>query len=235
MGDLAHSEALAHLILDQIPDNLSARLLLAELLLSQGRFGEGWPYYEARIAYRVAVGGTPQAVPSYPRWNGEQLAGKSIVIWPEQGLGDQIQFSRFVPALVALGARVTLLVGPELAPILQHLGAEVMTIVDGIHIPPHDFWTYPGSLPLHLGFLPSEPYLEAQFPSPSTTLRIGLAWQGNSSQSNDSNRRATPEIFRPLLGQSTQLVSLSPAQTNAKNFAQTAAMIDQLDLGRVVI
>ena len=59
---------------------------LGSLLLSRGRFAEGWRYYEERRA-----GEEPGA---FPRWSGEDLAGKSIVLWPEQGYGDIVQFAR---------------------------------------------------------------------------------------------------------------------------------------------
>ena len=230
VGALGESEALAREILIELPANLSARMLLAELLLSQGRFAEGWENYEARFDYRVAIGEPAQEAPTYSQWKGEDLSGKSILVWPEQGFGDQIQFARYIPELVAKAARVTILVGSELAAIFDHFGADVLAISDGLVVPRHDFWTYPGSLPLLLGTLPSNAYLKARVPAPSPKLRIGLTWQGNSLHSNDENRRATPEIFRPLLDLNAQLVALSPAQTGAVDFAQTAAMIDQLDL-----
>ena len=67
-GALGESEALAREILLELPANLSARMLLAELLLSQGRFAEGWENYEARFDYRVAIGEPAQEAPTYSQW-----------------------------------------------------------------------------------------------------------------------------------------------------------------------
>ncbi len=99
------------------PDHLSAQLSLGALLLSVGRFAEGWPLFEARVRMHERV--VPAVNLPYPEWQGEPLEGRSVFVQVEQGLGDQIQMCRFAGELKARGAsRVTLACRPPLASLL---------------------------------------------------------------------------------------------------------------------
>ena len=93
----------------------------ALLLLAMGKIEEGWPLYEARLRleylheYRRAF--------AMPRWSGvEDLAGRSILIHAEQGLGDTLQFCRYLRLLEAAGARVVFEVQAQLAELMRSLG-----------------------------------------------------------------------------------------------------------------
>lgn len=187
------------------PDHPRARLNLAYLLLGQGRLAEGWPLYESRYDARLSDRGMPPPAVSFPQWQGQSLRGKSLLVWPEQGLGDEIQFCRYAPMLKRLGAaRITWVAKGPLKALLRSLDGvdEVVGLDEALARPPaHDFWTFALSLPLHCGTvletIPAAiPYLRA---SPeriarwSTRLpvggrRVGLVWKGNGRHPNDGDR-----------------------------------------------
>lgn len=181
------------------PDYLLARHNLALLLLSLGRFSEGWGYYEARTNTGTT---TPEL--ACPQWQGESLAGKSLLVWPEQGLGDMMQFTRYVPILKEQGATyITLVCHPPLKSLMTTLAGvdKVVAIGDMGVLPTHDYWTFPLSFPLHcktgLETIPAHlPYLHAQpqrlakwLPHlPQQGFRVGLVWKGNPLHENDRHR-----------------------------------------------
>jgi Flp pilus assembly protein TadD len=240
------------------PEFAEARINLATLLFSLGRFGEGWPLYAIR---RIATKPPPI---NATFWQGELLAGRSILIWPEQGHGDQIQFSRYAPLLKQLGAgHVTLACRPALKPLLQTLDDVDMVISNEEQPLPHNLWTLPLSLPgawTHdIDSIPAKlPYLSA-LPSrierwrhllPNVGRRIGLVWKGSTEHAND-RRRSLPNIgtLTPLWkvpgmtfislqkGQGEDEAKQPPAHqpllhlgSDLKDFADSAAIIEQLDL-----
>ena len=133
-------------------------------LLRAGRWPEGWPMLEERV--RLAPDLVPPGPTSYPEWRGEPLEGRSILVWIEQGLGDQIMFGRFAGLLKARGAgQVTLVCRPPVAPVLATIpGVDAVIPIPvgaGAAIPRHQLWTRYFSLPWRLGItletLPSAP------------------------------------------------------------------------------
>jgi Flp pilus assembly protein TadD len=206
----AEAERYFRLALERAPGHALARLNLGYLLLAQGRLAEGWPLHDARYDPGLP---NPATVPprlDFPQWQGQSLAGKSLLVWPEQGLGDEIQFCRYLPLLKAHGARhITWVCKPPLKPLLQTLeGVDEVLIstVDIGAIAAHDYWTFPLSLPLHAGTtletIPARlPYLSAlperveswagRLPDAGlhdVRLKIGLVWRGNPDNPNDADR-----------------------------------------------
>ena len=214
------------------------RLGLGLAVMAQGRYPEGWALYGARHEIPSMGLPTPKDFP-YPEWRGEDLVGKHIVIFPEQGFGDQIQFARFTPQLQALGADVTLLCRPTLERLFAHSfpGARVLAATGAVDFPDPDYWVMAGSLPAPLGTtlesLPNEPYLAtpATWPPLPPGLKIGLATKGSPTNGNDRHRSLTPaqaaQLTSVLPG---QVIDLDPAVSGARDFADTAALIAQLDL-----
>jgi len=177
------------------------------MLLLQGRYDEGWREYEARYSSDLPEPDRfpyPDRAP-FPPWRGEPLAGKSLLIWPEQGYGDEIQFCRYLPLLKRQGAaRITLVCKPPLKALMETVeGADAVLSSDDVAeaVAPHDYWTYPLSIPLHckttVETIPARlPYLRAprehavRWSSrlPSDGFRVGLVWKGSDIHKSDSYR-----------------------------------------------
>ncbi|HRQ83110.1 MAG TPA: hypothetical protein PKZ97_18515, partial [Azospirillaceae bacterium] len=147
-----------------------------------------------------------------PRWRGEPLAGKSILLYEEQGRGDAIQFARFGPVVAALGATATVEVGADLVPLFRHSFAGLATVIEtGAPVPPTDFVCPLMSLPLALGATPERipgavPYLFAD-PAKAATqrrrlesdkLNVGVVWAGNPAFADDRRRSPGYAPLAPL-------------------------------------
>ena len=175
-------------------DDPAANFELAFLRLTLGEFREGWPLYEAR--FRVPALAIPtRDLGDVPRWRGpEPLAGKTLLVHAEQGLGDTLQFARYMPLLREKGAAVVFEVMPQLKALLGTLPGAVQLIARGDPVPPVDYHCPLLSLPLafdtQLTTVPNTvPYLAAE-PARIATwakrlqqlsgLRVGIAWQGNT-------------------------------------------------------
>lgn len=180
-------------------EHARARYNLSYLLLRQGRFEEGWPVLEAR-AWSQALNGQIPA----PRWQGEGPQGRSLLIGPEAGLGDMIQFSRYVPVLKEQGAvRIGIICPPSLKRLFLTLPGIDAVVATGEPVPDlgWDAWTLPLSLPrlcgTRLESIPAPiPYLRAEAGLVqawrsrlgAAGLRVGLAWKGNPKFENDRDR-----------------------------------------------
>jgi hypothetical protein len=189
----------------------AARFNLSYLLLRQGRFEEGWFCLESRN-YLTPL----SADMTCPRWQGEALSGKSILISHEAGQGDVIQFSRYAMVLKAKGAAsVTLICHPALK-ILFEEGLEgvdrIVSLDEVVDTASQDFWTPLFSIPHYcktrLDSIPASiPYLRLQPERikkwaqliPDKGLRVGLVWKGNPKFENDADRSlASLEVLAPL-------------------------------------
>jgi tetratricopeptide (TPR) repeat protein len=169
----------------------------ARALLSLGDFRQGWPLYEARLQLEHLR--SLRRHTDLPRWQGEEsIEGKTLFVYAEQGLGDTVQFCRYLPLLEARGAKVIFEVQPALEILLQHslltrAPAPAQILAVGAPLPPFDLATPLLSLPWLLGTeldtIPADvPYLSAD-PAQKASwqerlaalpgLKVGLAWQGN--------------------------------------------------------
>ncbi|RZF23698.1 tetratricopeptide repeat protein, partial [Paraburkholderia sp. UYCP14C] len=202
LGRFAEAKPCFVRALELKPDYVDARFNLSLLLLATGRYAEAWPNYEAR--YSPNMSDRKMVVPgfSYPQWQGEPLAGKSLVLLPEQGFGDCIQFTRYIPLLKGCGpSRISVVCDPVLGALLETVDGVDDVITDSGSVPEHDYWTFPLSLPMHFGTtvdtIPgSLPYVHAaparleywRNELPAEGLRIGLVWKGRGTHGNDRNR-----------------------------------------------
>ena len=120
------------------PAYRKARFNFAYVLLRQGRFAEGWACLEARDWYAPL-----ERHFACPRWQGESLVGKSVVVGCEAGYGDMIQFSRYVPWLKERGANhVSLICHQGLKTLLSTLPDvdTVYSITDDVPSSGWDIW-----------------------------------------------------------------------------------------------
>jgi Tfp pilus assembly protein PilF len=181
------------------PDYAKAHINLAYLYLRQGRFEEGWAHLERRT-WKY----TPPASITCPRWRGESLQGRSILIGHESGLGDMIHFARYAQVLRDQGARrITLVCPPALQTLLASMPGvdEVLSLDAALPAGNWDCWASLMSLPFHCktrlhGIPAALPYLHANQQAaarwnallPQARLRVGLVWQGNPKFENDDER-----------------------------------------------
>ncbi|MEJ0019896.1 MAG: tetratricopeptide repeat-containing glycosyltransferase family protein [Acetobacteraceae bacterium] len=221
------------------------------VLLLLGRFDEGWRNYEGR--WGIADHDAPRPDARVPQL--AEVAGKRVLLIPEQGHGDMIQFARYAPLLAASGAQVTLQTYPELRALMATLdGVDVM--VRGEPEPPADIVTPLLSLPLafatRVDSIPAAvPYLRPPADrldawrrrlGPRARPRIGLAWWGSQ---HIPKRSLPPDALAPLLAMPgiewhalqkdlppAQLLPVPLADHRAvlRDFADTAALIAALDL-----
>lgn len=172
------------------PNNVTAQFNLAVSLLLQGNYQQGWPAYEARWNYEHLAGTEPMF--SQPRWRGEDLKDKTILVVGEQGHGDCIQFVRFVYNLHLMGAQVKLQVTDGLIPLLNTSDIMQQVAGYGTDIGDFDYWvpimSIPGILGVTLDNLPriqsymnANPVLTKQWQDrlgPKLRMRVGISWSG---------------------------------------------------------
>jgi len=218
--------------------NAAAHHALATTLMAQGRYPEAGSHYAARFALTQLGLQRPEGL-SCPKWSGQALAGRHVVVFPEMGFGDQIQHARFAALLRDHGAEVTLLCLPGLDRLFTHSfpGVRVIAARGPVDFPDPDFWMTTGDLMFLPGItletLPSAPYLRTHQPVPPLPagFKVGLATFGNPAHKNDANRSLAPELAQRLRASLPgHVLSLAPEATGARDFADTAALIGALDV-----
>jgi tetratricopeptide (TPR) repeat protein len=181
-------------------------------LLQLGRFSEGWVLHESRWAkpsFKPIVRDFPQ-----PIWDGSfPINGKTVLLHAEQGLGDTLQFVRYVELVKALGARIVLEAQAPLVPLLDGLFFVEALIKQGDRLPPFDchcplmslplaFQTTLSSIPIAIPYIKSSPekeYFWGKKLVPTSQLRVGLVWSGDPRHQNDKHRSiALAELLAAL-------------------------------------
>ncbi|GBG12772.1 uncharacterized protein NMK_0307 [Novimethylophilus kurashikiensis] len=241
------------------PDYEKARFNLAYVLLRQGRFEEGWTYFEARDWHASLA-----AHLTCPRWQGESRVGKKLLIGYEGGFGDVLQFCRYIPLIKRLSAaEITLFCHPQLKSLLTTLEG-VDAVIGYDEALPSDGWdawlpllsapfvfgTRADSIPAALPYLKAEPERMQHWAPrlPETGFRVGLVWKGSPNHDNDADRSLSSlACLAPLTDipgiqfvslqkgageDETQLGShsLIPLGREIQDFADTAAILAQLNL-----
>lgn len=208
LGELAEAADCFRRLQALQPGSADAEVNLGLIHLLEGNFSLGWREYESR--WKVGVGDDRGF--AQPRWRGEPLKGASILLYAEQGLGDTLQFVRYVPLVAAVGGRVVLEVQPALRRLLAGFEANAEVIARGQPLPdfqwqcpllslPSVFATELGTIPAGVPYiLPNPGHVEAWAGRLAKgTFRVGLAWGGNPEHHRDRLRSIPLADLAPLL------------------------------------
>jgi hypothetical protein len=255
LGQLESASACFNRSVATAPDNADAHLNRALFLLATGDFEHGWPEYEWRWKQSSF-----KALHhfSQPLWTGkEKLAGKTILLYAEQGLGDTIQFARYISMVTALGANIILEVQAPLKSLLSTVENVGVVVAQGEDIPPFDYHCMLMSLPFAFDSsrqsMPAPTsYLKA--PSDKSTYwadrlgelpapRIGICWSGNPDHKNDHNRsiplqwladRLPPEFTYISLQKELREHDREALKSNTKLLSFTEQLEDFSDLAGLI-
>lgn len=201
------------------PNNSKAWICLGTNNLRRGCFKKGWEQFSKRFDMDNSLALQGET----PVWRGESLAGRSIHILAEQGLGDLVQFIRFAESLSKEGAQVFVSVPHRLRELLETVPGVAKCYSSSKEVPTCDYQSTVMELPRWLGIdetnIPlAEGYLRAEQPSAQLlerfaalgdTIKVGIVWSGNPKHINDSRRSMSFLDVEPLLDvPNTSLINL---------------------------
>jgi tetratricopeptide (TPR) repeat protein len=215
--DEAESE-LAHVI-DARPEDALAHFHLGLCLLRKGTYAAAWPHYEARLANPDAAA-RPAA---FPRWDGSAPSGRTLLVYGEQGLGDEIMFASCLPDLMQAGARCVIECDPKLRKLFTRSFADATVyagnprkrVPEEIRRMGVDAEVSLGSLPLyfrrsvsafpeHNGYLKADPERidawRARLDALGPGLKVGISWQGGTHATRAPLRSIPLREWLPILG-----------------------------------
>jgi Flp pilus assembly protein TadD len=202
------------------PDDAHMRSNLSMLQLVRADYARGWASHEARWDGSLELGGNRPAMPA-PLWHGEPLAGKTLLVWGEQGMGDVLQFCRYIPMLAERvhrdGGRLIWNSFPQMDALLaRSLGghADEFSAGGGVEsLPAFDYEIPLLSLPLIFGTreetIPAAPYLRADPAAVKSwqgrlagesRLKVGLTWTGSHGHQRNPFRRVGWERYAAHFG-----------------------------------
>jgi Flp pilus assembly protein TadD len=237
------------------PDFPAAHLNLALILLLQGEEEQGWEEYE----WRSQCEGLPKHNFRQPLWDGSPLNGQRILLYTEQGLGDAIQFARFVPAVAERGGHTVMVCQKELKPLLATIAGQYEIHGRDEPLPKFDIYAPLLSLPRIFKLRTSDmraqvPYLHAEearvrrwksrLSEDGPGFRVGIAWAGNPSHRRDAERSIDPALLKPLaqvpgvrlyslqLGAAAK--KIQPLQEDLKLIDHTSRLTDMAETAALV-
>ncbi|HBY27507.1 MAG TPA: hypothetical protein DEH75_13390, partial [Bradyrhizobium sp.] len=203
------------------PEQPLAHYNHAHFLLMNGEFEEGFEEYQWRRKTRMLSDGDP--VFDEPEWQGEPLAGRTLLLFAEYGLGDVINFVRYVPMLMGKGGRIMLQVQPALVALLRPMLPGVVVFARGEPLPPFDlqlpllslpriFRTTVETIPAATSYLQADAGKLARWRdalSGVSALKVGVVWAGNPRHKGDRQRSLPADAVLPrLVTPGVQLYSL---------------------------
>lgn len=221
------------------PNWADAHFGQALIWLRAGDFPRAWPEYEWRWRRR---GHQPRDY-KQPLWDGSALAGRTILLHAEQGMGDTLQHVRFAPLVQARGGRVVLACPPGLHSLLRRCAGIDALVGSDAELPAFDvhapllsvaglLGTSVASVPAAVPYLHADPELEAKWAARLHELegfKIGIVWQGGYRYGADRRRSAKLACFAPLARvPGVRLIGLQkgPARDQIADFAERDRFLD---------
>jgi cytochrome c-type biogenesis protein CcmH/NrfG len=206
-GQLDEALALLDRAIDVDPQFAVARYNRALVWLAQGRLAEGWEEYE----WRLRCEGSDARRFDQPAWDGSPLPDKTLLLTAEQGLGDTLQFIRYLPLVTERCRHVVVEVPARLIPLLEASGFKGL-VAEGtplprfhVHLPllslGRVFGTTLETIPGRAPYLAARPNLVEPWRAELARLpglRVGIVWQGRASYRNDAARSIPLAQFAPL-------------------------------------
>ena len=207
-GRIDEAEALAREVLDQDRCSPFVRMEWGILNLSKGNYAEGFRHYLARRE----TGDVKLPDLDMPRWTGQALEGKTVLVVPEQGFGDNLCFARFLPYLKQRGATVHLTARRPALRLLAGVEGADRVLPDLDPDTQYDFWTSPMDMPVdYFHFLDEVPppariklvdnaVARARILTAASgdRVKVGVAWHGSEGYERNTMRSAPHSQFRAL-------------------------------------
>lgn len=248
LNDMGRTDEAIEVVRDMLarhPDHAHLHTVLFICLFVHGDWRAAWPHNEWRLKEPEVL---KHLLPTQrPRWEGEDLAGKTILLQYEQGFGDIIQFVRYAPMVKARGGRVILRAPQQLLSLMRSVpgiddlfsNEETAPAFD-LHVPlislPLIFGTQSDTVPAPVPYITPDPGRVAQWRERLANyagISVGLVWQGNPAHPNDWHRSIRLGQLRPLLdcpGARFVSLQIGPGEQQVQEFAgrilDTAQLID---------
>lgn len=223
-GRFEDAERIIRQVLEQNPDHKLAKLYFSYWLLARRQWRAGWDGFE----FRLEVGPVEKRTP-HPLWRGQPLQGRRIVIYGEQGLGDEIMFASCIEDVISSGARCALACDPRLASLLRRSfpDAEILSdralLQNNLASNDFDYQLPIGSLPKYFrnkdeDFQGCLAYLKAcdrhvgfwkeRLDGLGSGLKVGISWRGGTLGTRRALRSIPLDNFLPLFDSAQHFVSL---------------------------
>ena len=223
--------------LQLFPESPDVLMNFSNLLLSTGHYPEGWECYAARFQANQGIKGRDF---TYREWSGEPLDGKAILLWGEQGIGDEILFANQIREVMAAASLCVIECNAKLVPLFERSfrAARVVPATAPAHpttLGPFDFqcafgnlprWLRPSlsSYPMHHGYLSADPnriaYWRSRLLSLGKGLKIGFTWRS-------SNLTGNRHLYCTALGQWGPIFSFPHAHFINLQYDECATEIDE--------
>jgi hypothetical protein len=229
------------------PDMAGAHFAIAEAQLLRGEYAEGWEEYE----WRFRMAGVPSPLPAAlqrgrSQWGGGSLGSGRLLLIGDQGFGDVIQFSRYIPWAVARGQPTILATSNEMAPLMRRMFPDLPIATNWAECTMFAAWCPLSGLPRLHGTrldtippplpIPVDPEraglwrTKLDLAIPSGLRRVGLVWAGRPTHRNDRNRTMALSVLAPPLAEvpGIALVSLQKGDAAAEvtSYAGRAMLAD---------